>query len=146
MLHRKTAGVCEEESQHISSHFLPQFILSKRNFIFQHIFPTKLKSYETKNHNSCSYSSFFHNYFQHKLHISTFPTKLKSYATKNHNSCSYSSFFHNTFQKKLHISTHFQLNVKAMQTRTTILFLLLLLLLSSTIFSKRSSIFQHVSN
>jgi hypothetical protein len=145
MLHRKVAGVCEEESPHISSHFLPKFILSKRNFIFQHIFPTKLQSSATKHRHSSSSSSsssFFHNYFQNKLHISTFPTKLKSYATKNHNSCSYSSFFHNTFQKKLQISTHFQLNVKVMQTRTTILFLLL----SSTIFSKRSSIFQHVSN
>jgi hypothetical protein len=57
MLHRKVAGVCEEESPHISSHFLPQFILSERNFIFQHIFPTKLQSSATKHRNSSSSSS-----------------------------------------------------------------------------------------
>jgi hypothetical protein len=118
-----------------------------RAILFRNLYFPKETSYFNTyfqlNRNSSSSSSFFHNYFQNKLHISTFPTKLKSYATKNHDSCSYSSLFHNTFQKKLHISTHFQLNVKAMQTSTTILFLLLL---SSTIFSKRSSIFQHVSN
>ncbi len=106
MLHRKVAGVCEEESPHISSHFLPQFILSKRNFIFQHIFPTKLQASATKHRNSSSSSS-------------TIISKISS-----------------TFQ-------HFQLNLKATQPKTTIL---VLILLSSTIFSKRNFIFQHISS